>query len=161
MSKEALSKHETIPRLRGENTLEALGLQICIVSEIKERDMPVFHILNTIAWRFVEGGEFRSSLKRHVCQVMTVEDLYTKSKENPKDDPNYWIIFSRNDTAWILPHENDLMVIKVKGDDWEIKWVLIDLGNSTHGLYRNAFDWLKLNPNEFHSFRGFLVGLPL
>lgn len=57
----------------------------------------------------------------------------------------------------MLPHEADLMVIKVKIQNWNVKHVLIDLGSSADVLYLEAFKGMNIDITELLPFKGSLV----
>lgn len=60
--------------------------------------------------------------------------------------PEVVIVFSEKDVSGIHPHNDDLMVISVKFEEWEIKRVLMDQGSSTNILYWDAFERMHLDP---------------
>lgn len=69
------------------------------------------------------------------------------------------ITFYDSDIVGTNPHDNDPMVIIVRHDNWDIKWVLINLGSSVDVLFWDAFQKLQLNPSKVKVFRGSLIRL--
>lgn len=97
---------------------------------------------------FSNGRELSSFRKIYARQVMAMEESPTKPISNLEDEPGICITFFNKDVVWVLPHENELMVIKVQCDDLEIKRVLIDSGNSFNIMYWDVFERLKLYPSD-------------
>lgn len=79
---------------------------------------------------------------------MAMEESPTKPMSNLEDEPSLYITFFNKDVVWVLPRENEHMVIKVQCDDLDIKRVLINSGNSVNIMYWDAFKRLKLYPGD-------------
>lgn len=69
-----------------------------------------------------------------------------------KESFEFEIIFSG-----IHPHDNDLMVIILRCDIWEINKELIDQRSSIDILYYDTFGRLILDIDDFKAFQGSLV----
>lgn len=112
------------------------------------------HSLNTIVGGFSGGGETSSTRKRYVRIVMHVR------RESPLEetDNQATITFSKKDAKGVIPHKDDLMVIKVQIQNWNVRRVLVNLGSSIDVLYLEAFKGIKFDITELLPFKGFLVG---
>lgn len=62
------------------------------------------------------------------------------------------ITFLNEDVVGVLPYNNDFMVLLVQYDNWDVKHVLIDPGNSTYVLFKSAFQRFRLNPYNIRAF---------
>lgn len=62
------------------------------------------------------------------------------------------ITFSKRDTKGIHQYNNDLMVITITYDDWEIKRMSIDQGRYVDILYWDAFERLRLDLDDLKAF---------
>lgn len=50
-----------------------------------------------------------------------------------------WTTFSNKDAIGVLLHNNDLMVMTMQYDNWNVKRVLINFGSSTDILFYSSF----------------------
>lgn len=75
------------------------------------------------------GKEYNSPRIKYVRQVLTTKVILANSKETMQKEPTFKITFSNKDYIHILPRINDIMVITVQCDDWDMKRVLIDHGS--------------------------------
>lgn len=69
------------------------------------------------------------------------------------------IIFYKEDTLRIKPHDDDPLVISVQQGNWNIKCVLIDPGSSADVLFWNAFQNVQLNADNIKTFNDSFKGL--
>lgn len=90
------------------------------------------HTLNTIERRFIGGYKTSSASKRYARQVLNVENLPEVKSMRAQE---VVIVFSEEDVFDVHPHKGDLMVIAFKCEEWYIKRVLVDHGNSSYILY--------------------------
>lgn len=88
------------------------------------------HALNTIARESAGGRETSSAHKRYVHQILNIENLPKSMKT-----PEVVISFSEKYVFGVHPHNDDLMVIEIKCEEWEIKRVLVDQGSFVVILY--------------------------
>lgn len=75
-------------------------------------------------------------------------------------EPDSKIGFSNSEAIRVYPHVNvDPMVIIMQYDNWDIKWVLIDLGSLAVILLYSTLQALKLDHVSIQALWGSLVGL--
>lgn len=77
-------------------------------------------------------------------------------KESPSEekDNQAIITFSKKDVEEVLPHEDDLMVIKVQIQNLDVKHALIHMGSSADVLYWDAFKGINFDITELFPFNG-------
>lgn len=116
------------------------------------------HTFNTIARGFVGGGETSYGRKRYARQVMNIEYLSNKGGEGNYKMSEAENAFSMKNIVAIHPYNDDLMVITIRCDEWEIKRVLIYQGSSANILYWDAFERTRRYPDDLKPFKGSPVG---
>lgn len=47
------------------------------------------------------------------------------------------------------PHD-DALVVRATKINYDVAWVFIDLGSSFNIIFKEAFDWMQVDPVEFH-----------
>jgi hypothetical protein len=96
----------------------------------KARDS-THHVINTIVGGFSGGDESNAARKRYLRQVNHVAEL-TEAVAFPTTPE---LSFSEKDSEWVIPHDNDPLVVQVHILGWNIKRVLMDTESSTDIMY--------------------------
>ncbi|WJX56883.1 hypothetical protein P8452_42497 [Trifolium repens] len=91
--------------------------------------------VNTIAGGFVGGGNSNNARKRYVRKSKRESGVVGHISFPPAPD----LSFSPKDATYIVPHDDDPLVIQVQILNCDVKRVLIDSGSSTDIMYWDAF----------------------
>lgn len=116
-------------------------------------------VVNVIVWGFADGGKSISSRQVDVMLILMASIIPANLEIRLEKEEESKITFSNKDDIGILPRYNDIMVITIEYENWDIKWVMIDPRSLTYILFLSAFKGLKLNPYDIWTFHLSLVGI--
>ena len=96
-------------------------------------------------------GETLKSLKK--VQRREINSIHSRlpPMKMPKNDEPY-IVFSKRDSHNIRQPYDDLQVIMLKVEEFNIHQVLIDNGNSSDIIYLHVFQQMKLDKKSIKPF---------
>jgi len=103
-------------------------------------EVPIHGEINTIAGGFSRGGCTASQRKKYARGVMTIE---AHRSDQPKPD----LVFTKTDLQYIVPHDNDLVVISVVRTGRKVHCVLVNQGSSTDVMFWSTFNKLQMSPD--------------
>ncbi|XP_057444616.1 uncharacterized protein LOC130736852 [Lotus japonicus] len=114
---------------------------------------PSVETINTIAGGFGRGGDTPAARCRHVRAVSSVQEFSTPFGFQHPD-----IVISSADFEGIKTHKDDLVVVMVRINSFNVRRVLLDQGSSADIIYDDAFDQLGLTYKHLMPYSGTLVG---
>ena len=76
----------------------------------------------------------------------------------PNHPPEIALCFTRSDLEYVVPHENDPVVIPVVGVERNVHRFLIDQGSSVDVMFWLTFNSLQLCPDQLRPYDGCLIG---
>ena len=100
-------------------------------TDVTPADPPLCGTINTISSGFASGGSTSSARKRHIRHIQSINHI-THSHHRRRMPP---IIFTDDDFHGLDHQQDDPMVITVEIENYAVKKVLIDEGNSVDILY--------------------------
>ncbi|XP_057432163.1 uncharacterized protein LOC130724914 [Lotus japonicus] len=109
---------------------------------------------SSIAGGFGGGAISSKARKRYVAAVHSVQE----SNEGECWVNHSPIIFTPQDFAHVIPHDNDPIVVTIRVNNYVTKKVFLDQGSSADIIYGDAFDRLGLKESDLKPYRGTLVG---
>jgi len=108
--------------------------------------VPVHGEVNTISEGFSGGGCIASQWKKYVREVMEVE------AREPDQTPKPNVHFTKADLQYVVPHDNDPVVISVVTLGRRVHPVFIDQGSSTDVMFWSTFNKLQLLPDQLRPY---------
>ncbi|XP_057450898.1 uncharacterized protein LOC130742814 [Lotus japonicus] len=109
---------------------------------------------SSIAGGFGGGAISSKARKRYVAAVHSVHEA-SESECWVNHSP---IIFTPQDFAHVIPHDNDPIVVTIRVNNYVTKKVFLDQGYSANIIYGDAFDRLGLKESDLRPYKGTLVG---
>ena len=103
----------------------------------------------------VACGSLKSLRNAYAREVNTVHSRYPPSKMLRSSEPN--IVFSKRDAHSIRQPHDDLLVIMLKIEEFNIHRVLVDNGSSADIIYLHAYQQMKLGKERLRPFTSPLV----
>jgi len=100
-------------------------------TDITPADPPLRGTINTISGGFATGGSSSFARKRHLRHIQSINHI-THSHHKRRMPP---IIFTYDDFHGLDHQQDDPMVITIKIENYAVKKVLVDQGNSVDILY--------------------------
>jgi len=98
--------------------------------------MPIHGKVHTISSGFSRGGCTASQRKRYVQSVNSVAE---EGLDDPRELDH---VFTKADLRYVVPHDNDPLVISVVTAGRRVHRVLVDQGSSANVMFWSTFNKL-------------------
>ena len=96
------------------------------------------------------GGTLKSLKKAQGREINNVHSRLPQMKMLKNDEPNF--VFSKRDSHGIRQSHDDLLVIMLRVEEFNIHWVLIDNESSADIIYLPMFQQMKLDKKRIRPF---------
>lgn len=109
-----------------------LIITLCCFQHLLTRCLRKSPRSNTIARVFRSRGEFSSSQMKYAQHIFTTNVAPANTIKIPGREQESIITFFNEDTMSVLLHNNDLVVVTVQYDNWDVKRVQIEPCSPTY-----------------------------